>query len=1485
MDSNDLAIKPNNNLRTYLIFDEKGLSAKTMSFSDLDVTIPLKADGVFKDKTNNYKNDEPKRLFATRSTFFLVHPQTPFAIKEKEQLMDLLFSANAYGSSAICNSRSSVRATDLTSYKPKMDYEQQLNKAWQSIFQTNSQTNNQDAIEDSSSQTFYVVPRRGTRSPWSSKAGDILKDVFPALKGWNEGSIIERGYMYLAVNLSKTEIAKLRGIICDLMTEEILSKAELSKYFSLSQAESKRASHNANRSQEVKYPNSRINNNKIVDKIKASNCPKKIYYVDTQNWEELQRVNQAWGLAISKNELKYLQKVYDKLGRFATDAELLMFAQLNSEHCRHKIFNTQMDIKSNWDGRQDNATAESNRKATMFELIKSTSGLENNNTNYELSSLTYKLISAYTDNAAIFTGNNIESFNHYNISSKPGRNYENKKQIHHLIFKAETHNHPTFISPYPGAATGVGGEIRDELACGTGGRTKAGFCGFSVSELFPKETQTQPLYNNQYLSFDYPYGKASAKQIMLQAPLGSSSYANEFGRPTLGGYFRTLTCMKDGITYGYHKPIMLAGGWGEIDKSQAIKPQELNSGLYIVVLGESALRIGIGGGAVSSLKSSGDKKQSQLDFASVQRDNAEMERRCAEVIGSCARQNNQNPIVFIHDLGAGGLGNAVAELLKDGNSGGNIILEDIPIADNSMKPAEIWSNESQERFVLAVEPKLLDKFDNITRRENAPYKIIGVTNKSNILHLKSISYYPEHKKVHAKPTNKKHLNSPTQLPIASLKDAPGQDVINLPLEKLFPKADEKNNLTYTSVKNKDFIPPPLKQIGEYAKKVLLVPAVASKGFLITIGDRFVGGLTAKEQMVGPWQVPVNDYAATLSNFSGYMGEASAIGERTPLAILNHKAAVRIALAELITNLAASGIEKLQDIKLCANWMAATSEQGEMAKLYDGVKTLTQEMCRKLGLAIPVGKDSLFMSAAWDNKNIVSPLSLIVSGLAPVKDLRLGVDPLLQKSGGKDIANLWLVTLRRGSNRLGASALSQVMQQWEGETPDIESPEDLANFFAFISTAVKHKQIIAYHDLSDGGLWACLCEMAFASNSGIDIDLTQIMQKQDDEYSAMFGEEAGAVIQIAAQDEHKLIAQAREYSLFIYKLGKPTDKDEINIIHAGHSLINTQMSTLRLLWNSVSDSLREIRDNPQCVKQEREYIKSFDNKGIQETLNFNQKDKYKSIKALKNVRPKVAIMRAQGVNSHIETAYAFHKAGFSAVDVHINDIKKYAVKSNIFKQYKGVVFCGGFTYGDALGGGVGWAASILYNLQLKDVFYDFFHRKDSFALGICNGCQVLARMEEIIPDTNWGCRFLDNISQRFESRTVMAKIGASKSIFFRGMADSIIPVVASHGEGRATFVNKEKEKQILDNKQIAMTYTDNSGSVNPKYPLNPNGSALAVAALTSKDGRVTIMMPHPERTLRRVNQCWHDKSTQAQARKNEEDSPWQTIFYNARLWVG
>lgn len=1372
--------------------------------------------------------------------------------------------------------------------------------------------------KSSRNKQFFIVPSRAI-SPKSSKAMDILRGIFPKqLDEW-QGQLLEMGYCYEQLDEYSITLPEFWAQVCDPMTARDIERSSLTKYFDY-----------------------------LDSHEYATTTADKLGLIDMTDSTELARQNTELGLAISPDELHYLQQEYARIGRHqATDAELLMFAQLNSEHCRHKIFNGAIQVV----GADKGTDAGTNEQAsTLFSLIKETS-----------KNAPSGLVSAYSDNAAVFHNSNPQQrlieiamnllggkkgttdrkVSLFSPDPNSNNNYRATADTRHLIFKAETHNHPTFVSPNPGAATGTGGEIRDEIACGKGGRTKAGFVGFSLSDLLMANPPSDDLPKWEE-DFGMPEHKASALDIIIDAPLGSSNYGNEFGRPTLGGYFRTLSCVKDGVNYGYHKPIMLAGGWGDISHEQALKPDSISANYYLVLIGDLSLKIGIGGGALSSVPSqSGDYQQdsheiqrADLDFASVQRANPEVERRGVEAIMASAALGKDNPIHFIHDLGAGGLGNAVAELLRDGKCGGKVVLENIPVGDSSMTAAEIWCNESQERFILAVAVDKLASFAKICHRENAPYVVIGITDDSDELQLRSYDeQIPTEQLARIFSSQKKYI-----------------DIVKLPLASLFPNSQKQIYIQPYQLPTTDFGDLPTdEQLKDYAGGVLTLPSVASKQFLITIVDRFVGGLTAREQMAGPWQIPVNDYGATLADFDGFAGEASALGERTPLAVLNPAASARMALAEVVSNLAASGIRNLNDIKLCANWMAATDQQGEMAKLYEAVRVTSHEMCQQLNLAIPVGKDSLFMSAKWNDEHqqeqqVISPVSLIMSGLAQVEDLSLGVDAVIdapsgelsqtsssatsdKQTGNSNLAedrlitdattpSLWLVTPRQGANRLGGTAFAQVYKRWQGDTPDIDKPQQVADFFAFVSTAVQQQQLLAYHDVSDGGLWACLCEIAFASNCGLEINLDELLQVAgQDPYTALFGEEMGAVVQISQENEVVLKKAAAANNINLYQLGMPLSKNKITIKTASTTLIAEEMTRLRAIWSSVSDQVRRQRDVRKLVNKEAALLghipyqeqgdektklsTGFNYQGIREKLSqsFKPIDKCHSILNIKSdssssATPKVAILREQGVNSHVETAFAFEQAGFTAVDVHMNDLRHGTIKD--LNQFSGLVFAGGFAYGDVMGAGVGWAANIMHNPKMKQIFADFFQRADSFSLGICNGCQVMARLQEIIPGADWNCNFLLNNSQVFEARTTMVKIMPSPSIFFIDMQDSIIPIALAHGEGRASFHNDNNKKHLQskidkgEQSNASMIYTDAQGSLDAPYPLNPNGSDLNIASLTSQDGRATILMPHPERTLKRINQCWRAKQlgnkSMSSKHNQETESPWQSIFYNARLWI-
>ena len=1451
----------------------------------------------------------------------------------------------------------------------RQDKEEKLEIIHKILFSATSKRKN--TLTDKSDKYEHLIVPLMSVSPMSAKAMDVLRGIFPGqLDEW-QGQLLELGYEYTG-DQELDRFPEIWQSIFDPMTQEHLSGMRQAVYKEYGSKIKKSAQEHSKRGKYTERENmlhaysvhegslQQSKKNIGLERLSAHfnylhsdeylNSAIKSGFYDITNYEEIKKHNQIQGWALSdgrdksgnyekaNDELRYLQEQYKQLGRTtASDTEIIMFAQLNSEHCRHKIFNADIDLAGQ-------------RKPSLFSLIKETKAKAEAG-----------IISAYSDNAAIFATREVDFF----VPAKETGEYRGKKETRHLIFKAETHNHPTFVSPEPGAATGTGGEIRDEIACGTGGRTKAGFVGFSVSDLLldkdprcsegTEDNKRKAPWENDFGS---PSGKARALDIMIKAPLGSSGYANEFGRASLGGYFRTLSCTKDGINYGYHKPIMLAGGWGDIGKEQASKPDSIPAGHYLVLVGDGALRIGIGGGSMSSAQSQSAEQtegiekninREELDFASVQRANAELERRGVESIMAMTQMGRDNPISFIHDLGAGGLGNAVAELLKDGKCGGKIILENIKVNDSSMTAAEIWCNESQERFLVAVAPEKLNDFAAICRRENAPYSVIGITDDSDELLLRS---YGE--KIPAQDLTK-ILNRTDVKGDAKNRRQKHKDIVNLPLATLFPKDKKIIKIDKTheepgSAERLGLNKPDPREPGKLGLHlaVLSLPAVASKQFLITIGDRFVGGLTAREQMAGPWQVPVNDYAATLSDFTGFGGESAAIGERTPLAVLNPAAAARMALAEVVSNLAASGIKELGDIKLCANWMAATDHDAEMAKLYEAVRTISEDMCQALGMAIPVGKDSLFMSARWQEKSktreVVSPVSPILSGLAPVDDLRLGCNPVLitdtNKNQGK-APGLWLAMPQeraKKANRLGGSALAQVEGIWQGETADIDDPQHIADFFGFISEAVHNEKIIAYHDISDGGLWACLCEMAFAGNCGLEIYLAELMKAEGQTHiTALFGEEFGAVIQIMAQDEEEMREQAKKHNIALLPLGRPISeagivvyatKEEMGDSEKNKGLLSDMLIRRRgankflvaspkrdILgyWSSVSNYIRNLRE----VKEEADselrligadiltesnsheenqdpYFVAYQKTGIREKLSqeFKPMEKRQRVeKVIKSGKhkPKVAIIREQGVNSHVETAFAFHRAGFTAVDVHMNDLRYGNIKN--LNDFHGLVMVGGFSYGDVMGAGVGWAANILYNQRLKNIFKQFFHREDTFSIGICNGCQVIARLQGIIPKADWNCDFLSNKSQVFEARTVMLKILPSPSILLQDMQGSIIPVVVAHMKGRTSFPSAEDKKKLKDKiskgqmSKASMIYTGSEGGEDPPYPLNPNGSELGIAALTSDDGRVTIMMPHPERTLRRINQSWHSKSQELRHKKETDSAtPWQSLFYNARLWL-
>ncbi|MEE8338730.1 MAG: phosphoribosylformylglycinamidine synthase, partial [Xanthomonadales bacterium] len=1003
-----------------------------------------------------------------------------------------------------------------------------------------------------------------------------------------------------------------------------------------------------------------------------------------------------------------------------------------------------------------------------------------------------------------------------------------------IQIKVETHNHPTAISPFPGAATGSGGEIRDEAATGRGARPKAGLTGFSVSNLLLPERPREWEENS-----GKPDRIASALDIMIEGPVGAASFNNEFGRPALTGYFRTFEQTIGGRLWGYHKPIMLAGGLGNI-RTGHVEKLRLSEGSAVIVLGGPAMLIGLGGGAASSVGSG--QGSEDLDFASVQRGNPEMQRRCQEVIDRCCALGDRNPIVSIHDVGAGGLSNALPELLNDSKRGGQLELRKIPSADGAMSPMEIWCNESQERYVLGVERDRLEEFESLCKRERCPYAILGtVTNERKL-----------------------YLND------ALLHEPP----VDMPLEILFGKTPKMHrNATSGDVKPAQAALPDIRLESDLLN-VLRFPAVGSKSFLITIGDRSVGGLVARDQMVGPWQVPVADSAVTLHSFHGYAGEAMAVGERTPLAVVNSPAAARMAVTEAITNIASAPIARLADVRLSANWMAAAGEDGQDAALFEAVHAVGMELCPALGIAIPVGKDSLSLKTDWmDNgqeRHMLAPVSLAITAFAPVTDARLAVTPQLHPGG--EASHLLLIDLGHGADRLGGSCLEQVHGVFSDQVPDLDNARDLAGFFAAIQALMADGQLLAYHDRSDGGLITTLCEMAFAGRCGLALSFDESLASNGERLRArLFAEEPGAVIQVAESQLQSVLACLAKHGLenLVEDIGSPVDGHILNIDAGGRNCLQSDLRQLHQAWSETSFEIQKLRDHPDCADEEFTQTLEWEQPFLRTELTFDPQQNPVAPSINSGAKPAIAILREQGVNGQIEMAAAFDAAGFRAIDVHMSDLLE---QRSDLSAFQGLVACGGFSYGDVLGAGRGWAASILFQLELRDQFEAFFERKDRFALGVCNGCQMLSSLKDIIPGSSSWPDFVANRSGQFEARLSLVKVADSASLFFTGMAGSLLPVATAHGEGRA-----HNTGQLLPQTQVVLQYVDAVGNAAIEYPRNPNGSPEGITGLCNTDGRITIMMPHPERTLRTVNFSWAPDDW-------PEISPWQRMFRNARHWV-
>jgi len=1220
-------------------------------------------------------------------------------------------------------------------------------------------------------ESILVVPRSGTISPWSSKATEIAQRC-----GLTTIKRIERGIQYSLVSaapLTDDIKSKLVTLLHDRMTQSVL----------LGHAE---------------------------PDLFSQHSPKPLVAIKLleQGREALVTANQELGMALSDDEIDYLTDGFQKLGRNPTDVELMMFAQANSEHCRHKIFNANWTI----DGVE--------QAQSLFAMIRNTATKSPEG-----------ILSAYHDNASVAVGSKAQVF----IRNATTGEYAYVEEDAHLLMKVETHNHPTAISPFPGAATGSGGEIRDEGATGRGSATKAGLTGFSVSHL------KIPGYAQPWeADIGKPERIASALDIMLEGPLGGAAFNNEFGRPNLAGYFRNFEQVvlgAEGREYkGYHKPIMIAGGMGNI-RPMLIDKQPIPAGSLIIILGGPAMLIGLGGGAASS-QASGTSSE-DLDFASVQRENPEMERRCQEVINHCNSLGTDTPIISIHDIGAGGLSNAVPEIIHDCERGGRFELRKVHNADIGMSPMQIWCNEAQERYVVAIKPESLPLFSSFCEREHCLFAVIGEA------------------------TQEEHLTLNDSL----LGDKP----VDIPMSLLFGKPPKMHRQVKHVKPNTCALDLAGIDINDAVERVLSFPAVADKSFLIHIGDRSVTGLVARDQMVGPWQVPVADVAVTASGFYALTGEAMAMGERSPLAVIDGPASGRMAIAEALTNLAAAQIESLSKIKISANWMAAAGFQGEDAVLFDTVKAVGMELCPELGIAIPVGKDSLSMKTVWSEgaveKTMTAPLSLVVTAFAPVLDVSKTLTPQLKWLADESTL---LLMIDLGSGRLGGSVLAQAYNQLGNECPDLDNPALLKALFSALQTLNGLGKVLAYHDRSDGGVLATVAEMMFASRLGVSLTLDSLGA---DVLTALFNEELGALLQIRSSDRESIIALLTEYGLkdCISIVGEVTQQPQLTLNFKNEVIYTASRAKLQSYWSEVSYRMQALRDNPDCARQQFERIADDNDPGLHAHLTFDINDDVCAAYPASE-RPKVAILREQGVNGHVEMAAAFDRVGFASIDVHMSDIINGRVS---LSDFTGLVACGGFSYGDVLGAGGGWAKSILFNPRAREEFSAFFQRSDTFGLGVCNGCQMMAGLKDIIPGAEHWPKFMRNTSEQFEARVAMVEVQKSPSILFAGMEGSRMPVAIAHGEGRAEFAASPQD--AIDANAVALSYIDNYGVKTTDFPANPNGSALGITGLTNTDGRFTIMMPHPERCFRKIQNSWYPEDW-------HEYGAWMRIFRNAKVWT-
>lgn len=1239
-------------------------------------------------------------------------------------------------------------------------------------------------------EVLWVVPRLGTLSPWSSRATEIAHQC-----GLVSVRRLERGIAYY-LDVADTGLGLQTG-------ESGTTFSEAAQAFAATHLHDPMTENVIYTLEEA-------------DGLFLKASPSPLSMIDMLGGERaaLEQANLDLGLALSDDEIEYLLESFAALDRNPTDVELMMFAQANSEHCRHKIFNADWLVDGHPTGH------------SLFAMIR--------NTHWKSPE---KVLSAYRDNAAVMVGWPGRRFF---VDPTTGHYSEHAEDIQ-ILMKVETHNHPTAIAPFPGAATGAGGEIRDETATGCGAKPKAGLTGFSVSNLrIPGAIQPWETTN-----YGHPRRLASPLNLMIEGPIGAAAFNNEFGRPNLCGYFRTYEGYVPGPNglelRGYHKPIMLAGGIGNI-RHDHVEKRNLPPGTPFLVIGGPAMLIGLGGGAASS-QASGSSNE-WIDFASVQRGNPEMQRRAQEVIDRCWALGANNPILSIHDVGAGGLSNACPELVAGAGRGGRFELRAIPNADPGMSPLQIWCNEAQERYVLAIRPDMLEWFEALCDRERCPMAVIGEV------------------------TTERHL----LLGDALLDETP----VDMPLALLFGKPPKMLRHAHRRPFTKPWLDFSGISLREAAYRVLRLPTVASKKFLITIGDRSVGGLTVRDQMVGPWQVPVADCAVTATDFYGHTGEAMAIGERTPVALIDAPASGRLAVGEAITNLAAAFIGSLSDIKLSANWMAAAGYPGEDANLYDTVHALGMELCPALGLTIPVGKDSLSMKTVWreagEERVMTAPLSVIISAFARVTDVRRSLTPQLCTDCGD--TDLILVDLGKGRARLGGSALAQVYQQVGSHGPDLDDPKALQNFFATIQTLNGEGRILAYHDRSDGGLFVTLCEMAFAGHTGLEVELDDL---GDDPLTDLFVEELGAVFQVRHDDTEEVLAAFREADLahHTYVLGTLRDDDHVVARFDGRPFLDEPREALERAWAETSWRIQMLRDNPLTSQEEYDNLKDVSDPGMNVILPFDPDEGMTTHRSKTNPRPRVAILREQGVNGQVEMAAAFDRAGFTAVDVHTSDIIAGRIS---LTNFQGLAACGGFSYGDVLGAGGGWAKSILFNPRARDEFAAFFARPDTFALGVCNGCQMMAKLRTLIPGAEIWPNFVRNHSEQFESRLSLVEVYDSHSLFLKEMAGARLPIVVAHGEGRAVFTEPDGLLRAQEAGIVTLAYVDGHGRPTERYPFNPNGSTAGATGFTTPDGRFTIMMPHPERVFLTKQYSWHPDDW-------GEYGPWIKLFLNARMWVG